>query len=437
MPATHNLELRGNKWWAHRSIPPSLRPVLGKRNLRKNLDTADLSEAKSRRDEAMAEFAREIAWAKKVKSGLIDPLEARATELRDAAVPVRVVGGASVPEPGLKAALLAEELDNVRRAHGPEAAKRFHAIATAKGSTPLDHHLDRHQAAAQTKAKTRMEQRTAMKRLMAWDSSLTLEIFDGKAAGRYTTESLSEYASPRTKNKHISHLSAYWRWMIDKSLIDAVATNPWTRKSDPIKGRNSTGTGRTERPFTADELKKLLAGNAKPLLHDAMLIAALSGMRREEIALLRVRDCRDNVFDIQDAKTEAGIRKVPIHSGLVSTVTDRSRGKRDDEFLFHELGPAPTEESVRGRGALIGQLFQRYREPLGVTDEVAGKRRSLVNFHSFRRWFVTEAERAGQPPWVIETVVGHARTGMTLGVYSKGPAMEQLKAVVEAVKLPT
>jgi integrase len=73
---------------------------------------------------------------------------------------------------------------------------------------------------------------------------------------------------------------------------------------------------------------------------------------------------------------------------------------------------------------------------VGVHDKPEGNRRSLVNLHSFRRFFITKAERAGQPPWIIESVVGHKRTGMSLGVYSAGLSTEQLRACVEAVRLP-
>jgi integrase len=60
----------------------------------------------------------------------------------------------------------------------------------------------------------------------------------------------------------------------------------------------------------------------------------------------------------------------------------------------------------------------------------------LTNFHSFRRWFITEAERAGQPESIIAAIVGHKRKGMTLGVYSGGPSGVQFAACIEAVKLP-
>ena len=80
--------------------------------------------------------------------------------------------------------------------------------------------------------------------------------------------------------------------------------------------------------------------------------------------------------------------------------------------------------------------FSRYMRALGVAVVVEGKRRSLINFHSFRRWFVTKAEHAGQPENIIASVVGHKRQGMTLGVYSGGPNAAQFRACVESVKLP-
>ncbi len=73
-----------------------------------------------------------------------------------------------------------------------------------------------------------------------------------------------------------------------------------------------------------------------------------------------------------------------------------------------------------------------------MDDKRSGQRRSLVNFHSFRRWFVTEAQRAGVPESTIASVVGHeeGRRSITLGVYSDGPAWQQMWRCVEAVKLP-
>jgi len=60
----------------------------------------------------------------------------------------------------------------------------------------------------------------------------------------------------------------------------------------------------------------------------------------------------------------------------------------------------------------------------------------VANFHSFRRWFISKAEQAGIDERIISDVVGHKRQSMT-GRYSAGASMEQMRACVEAVKLPT
>lgn len=43
-------------------------------------------------------------------------------------------------------------------------------------------------------------------------------------------------------------------------------------------------------------------------------------MRIAEIAALKVRDCTSGVFNVRDAKSNAGVRRVPIHSALRSIV---------------------------------------------------------------------------------------------------------------------
>ena len=50
-------------------------------------------------------------------------------------------------------------------------------------------------------------------------------------------------------------------------------------------------------------------------------------MRIEEICRLTVADCEEGLFNIREAKTESGVRQVPIHFALKDIVGKRSRGK--------------------------------------------------------------------------------------------------------------
>jgi integrase len=165
---------------------------------------------------------------------------------------------------------------------------------------------------------------------------------------------------------------------------------------------------------------------------DALRISLLSGMRMAEVLTLWVEEAHDGVFDIKQGKTTAAARKVPIHPDLKEIVERRTEGKQPKDWLFHELA------LERDPGDTFGKRFNRYRKHLKVDDVRPGKRRSLVNFHSARRWFVTEARHAGQPLDTIKDVVGHApdKKDITFGVYTKGASEGQLRACVEAVKLP-
>ena len=100
----------------------------------------------------------------------------------------------------------------------------------------------------------------------------------------------------------------------------------------------------------------------------------------------------------------------------LSLIEELKRGKAPDHDLFDGI-PIPEPGSQRERSMPAVKAFGRY-------------------FHSFRRWFITKAERAGIPETTIASVVGHKRQGMTFGTYSAGPELEQFRACAEAVKLP-
>src|SRR5690606_14623813 len=117
-------------------------------------------------------------------------------------------------------------------------------------------------------------------------------------------------------------------------------------------------------------------------------------------------------------------------------VERRIAGKAQEDDLFPEWPPVRKKNSMRERSFKTSNHFTAYRRDVGVADLREGRRRSLVNFHSFRRWFITKAERAGQPESTIQAVVGQRRASIAFGVYSAGPSLEQLTACVEAVRLP-
>ena len=75
-----------------------------------------------------------------------------------------------------------------------------------------------------------------------------------------------------------------------------------------------------------------------------------------------------------------------------------------------------------------------------ILREQAGVDRSGVVFHSSRKWFVTQCERAGVPEHFTASIVGHqsarSENRMTYGIHSAGISDEQKREIVEKVGLP-
>lgn len=384
MADTKWLQQRRQGWYAVKAVPRTLRQAIGKNILIASLHTRDLRVAQVRRLDALAEFARVISAAKRTWPG--DPVLGSALRWR------RILEEDRSQESVVAAGMEHHRIDYK---FGEAEADRFSDIALGK-ATPLLIHVESWLADGGTKGPLRGVHRV-------------------------------------TGNRQISACSSYWRWMIKRA---GLRENPWKGQS---LSKSTRTAGRIKRPFTEAEVRTLLSGPADTELADAMRVAALTGTRLEEIYRLQVQDCIGGWFDIRESKTSAGVRRVPIHSDLTALVARRVTGKGAQEYLFHEADLAARSGRKRvvwERSAALSKRFGRHRQALGVHDREEGRRHSRVDFHSWRRWFVTEARRAGIDRAVVAAVVGHETGSITDDVYSGGPGTAQLRACVEAVRLP-
>lgn len=312
----------------------------------------------------------------------------------------------------------------------------FNKVLDGK-ATPLDKLHDQYMAQLTVKPRTKGDDRRAKELLLRWcrerEVGPYIQSFATKRAAVAFIDDLPKLEpglSPVTLNKYLRRLSRYWQWLEKR---EEVESDVWAGQLLPVPQKDHD---EEERPFTEDEMVRLLTGPASQGLQDVMRIAALTGCRLDPIVCLRVRDCQDGVFVFKPQKKERVQRLCPIHSHLMEIVERRTKGKQPDDPLFPEWPGPQNSTSMRERSFKTSNEFTEYRRSVDVADERQGVRRSLVNFHSFRRWFITEAERADQPESLIAAVVGHKRAGITLGVYSAGPLIEQARRCVEAVRLP-
>ncbi|MFN3723676.1 MAG: tyrosine-type recombinase/integrase [Paracoccaceae bacterium] len=462
--ATRLLRLQGETWWFKQDVPAACQAICGKKVWMENLATADVRVAKARRDALEAETKQAFAdmragrWAKGRElspsdRGALWRETLIALSLQQRADGRELVRDKSAIETGWS--LSSEELepDQADVAHHAEEAERDSLRGSEKvafedarlGRVAVDHHLDDYIKAISALAPaTQAGRKGHVLQFKVWCAADKVELarVDRKLAGRYVTQKI-DGMHPKTAEAHLSSLRSYWSFLHARGHIVGGDDKggPWADQRIRVKAkRMERGSREEERPFTAEEVNALLhtpypAGMNeahRAQVVDAVTVSLLSGMRMEEILTLWVEEVSDGVFDIQQGKTEAAARKVPIHPALTELVKRRMKGKGPKDWLFHEL------KAERDPGDTFGKRFHRYRLNVGVDDKREGKRRSLVNFHSARRWFITAARHADQPRETIGDVVGHRadKKDITFGVYTQGASEAQWRACVEAVCLP-
>ena len=453
------IEQRGRGFYAVRDVPRPLQARVGRRRLVKSLETRDLRVAKARSHAAQADFQRQLDEAEREAVGLSpvvdaalawrktwqdiergDPATLRSWTRAIIAHDPKILDQVPLQELAREAAQenFATELSETEETD-PNAASILRGIGQG-AATPIALYVDAWLSEGGTKGpltdRTRAQYRSDLTALEKWLGAAgvaTVEVVTKKIVGRYVSEALLATGMDRvTANRKISAPSSYWRWLMKRGHAEA---NPWVGQS-LSKGADRGEAAPKKRPFTAGEMAALLGGSKLETdleLASAIRVAALSGMRLEEIYRLTVADCAGGSFNVRVSKTPAGRRRVPIHSELVQLVAGRVAGKAPGDFLFHEAGPA---KPGRERSAPISKRFGNYRQAVKVHERGEGKRHSVVDFHSFRRWFITEARNAGADRAVVAAVVGHEAEGMTDGVYHGGPTEALKRAGVEAVRLP-
>jgi integrase len=219
-------------------------------------------------------------------------------------------------------------------------------------------------------------------------------------------DELSAILSVTTVKKKIGFVRGYWQFCVDRGHTIAPAPIAGVVKKPKRSKAIVAEEMRTKRKsWVVEDYHKLLA--ARPddtLLNDLIRIGAHTGARREELCAMKLEQVKSDRFIVEDAKTEAGWREIPIHNDikqLVARLVEESK----DGYLLSGL----SENKYGNRGSAIGHRFSRMKKKLGYPPNYV--------FHSFRKTLTFMMRDAGVIENHAALIVGHDLESMTYGVY--------------------
>ena len=220
-----------------------------------------------------------------------------------------------------------------------------------------------------------------------------------------------------TCRRVISNCRGYWTYLQRHHKLELAL--PFDNVVPRKNNRANQSANIKRQHFTKADFQTLIgAADNDSQLKDLIYLGAYTGARIEELCSLKLSSVDSNSFSIEDAKTSAGIRKVPIHP-VIRPIVDRLRTTSEDGFLLSGL----TFNKYGDRSNAIGKKFGRLKGRCGYG-------RTLV-FHSLRKGVATQLEEAGIPENISARLIGHELKTMTYGLYSGGVTFETLQEAIE------
>ena len=461
----HALLRRGLTWFVRMPIPEDRWADVGKamgarrgitRELVRTLRTRDHREAQRRRDPALAALRTEVDEA--LQAARPRPLTDWTADWQTRALLRRQEAQEGITwvnhyEGGLEIdgrpahpimvremvlETVGDEQDELERRRSPEEARRFAAIASGTGKTIAEAtEMWLAEIEGNVRPGTVAGHRAAINKLGAylasqegWPSLETTELpaVSRRVAGEFVAARRATDAAATIK-REFSAYSGLWRWAVRRGYAE---TNPWSDQTAGMRvQRPDERAPGQERAYTAAELVKLLqatpdqlapgGGGYAATFWDVIRLALLTGARASEVMGLTLADVIEDGTAIVVAadgrgKTDAASRIIPLHDLAQRVVRDRIASLPQgapDAPLWPEV-PATGRDQRRSK--IIANRYPTLRRRiLGESDE--------VDFHSFRRSFLTAAETAMHARGrlneaLVALLVGHRRGSLALDLYS-------------------
>jgi integrase len=294
--------------------------------------------------------------------------------------------------------------------------------------------------------------------LIPWFGELPLDRITFDTVERYIAAKLAEddALSARSINMTVTLLGAILERAVERELLErnpAKGNGRRVRERAPQRSYLD-GAGQIAALLgAAGEMDRKAPENRRHVERRAMIATlTFAGLRISELGALRWRDVdlAGGWLSIEDAKTDAGVRKVKVRGALrdeLLAVRQRHPGRPQSAYVFptgnggrqsadnfrsRVLGkPARVKDGEMSKGAgAIGRANEKL-EADGLPPLPA-----KLTPHSLRRTFCSILYALGEDPGVVMDEMGHTDPALALRVYRQAMRRSngdkaQLQALVE------
>lgn len=305
-----------------------------------------------------------------------------------------------------------EPLDNNQQYGSPAERQAVEIVAESTGQlTPILSHLDAWLDYMEYTPTVTLGGRNFMKNTLVkqfkYFEEISLERIQTYAQNRLSGADGEKKWVTRTLVKNLSYLKQYWSYcnthqnlaapnLIDhKNILPKVPGTKAHKKKNRKKEANHSYT--VEDCWKIHSAAKNKKGSQNEILADLILLGMYTGCRINELCSLKLTEVKQDRIIVDDAKTDAGEREIPIHPDIQQDV-ERLVQTSTDGYLLSGL---VCNNQFDDRSKAIGQRFGRLKTKLGFQLK-------LHSFHSFRATLATQLLNAGVPLEFAARIIGHS-----------------------------
>ena len=406
------LVLQWNTYWVMKRIPKDVKSHFeSKARFSQNLKTSDFATAATIAEFYLVKWDYMIKMARLKNNGHIVDLENAVVVAEKS---YERFGGELQ---GMAAASISVGLEQVLDDQSDSKISRLKVVGEATGNlTPFAKHSDQffdaygYSEALAYEARRFIEIRFAKK--FKYFETVTVEELKAYIKVRMDGSDGSRAWSESSVTKNIGFIKAYWIWCLDNELIttpNVIDLPRLMQRKNKTKSQKKKTKKEANIAYTVSECWQLhaAADRKDKKLADLIMMGMYTGCRIGELCSLTLEGVTEDRFLLEDTKTDAGDRGIPIHTDIQQMV-ERLKQTSTDGYLIPELSDA---NATKDRSKGIGKRFGYLKRSLGFKDKI-------YTFHSFRSTLASRFQDAGVSELYAARVLGHAAGGMTYGLYA-------------------